>query len=61
MYHARQDVTLPLRDGIHRKTFVRGERVDLELLSEEVRADPAGHELIEPAATVVANGSSTAR
>jgi hypothetical protein len=47
MYHARRDVTLPLRDGIRRKTFARGEPVDLELLSDEVRADPAGHELIE--------------
>jgi hypothetical protein len=47
MYVAGQDVTLPARNGIHRKTFARGEPVDLELLSDEVRADPAGHELIE--------------
>jgi hypothetical protein len=47
MWVARQDVTLPLRNGIQRRTFARGEPVDLELLSDEVRADPAGHELIE--------------
>jgi hypothetical protein len=46
-YVARQDVTLPLRDDIHRKTFAQGEPVDLDDLAEEVRADPAGHELLE--------------
>lgn len=47
MYFAGQDVTLPLRNRIHRRTFAKGEPVDLELLAEEVRRDPTAHELVE--------------
>jgi hypothetical protein len=46
-YVAMEDVTLVVRDGIHRATFGRGDPVDLELLADEVRADPTGHGLLE--------------